>query len=90
MGSRTAAGGAAAAGSQGTAVRPEGLLGSHQVPESSGRACRACCTGRTGRGCSPWAAGSACAGNTERARLDRKHQARRVDLLLIKKRVECN
>lgn len=49
-GSRAAAEGVAG-GSQGRAVQQEGHLGSHPVPER--RACRACCTGRKHRGCSP-------------------------------------
>lgn len=62
-GSRAAAEGVAG-GSQGRAVRQEGLLGSRPVLEWPGRACRACwarwacCTGRKRMDCSPWASGS--------------------------------
>lgn len=54
----TAAGSRAAAeevagGRRGRAVQREGLLGSLPVPESPDRACRACCTGRNRRDCSP-------------------------------------
>lgn len=52
VGSRAAAEGVAG-GSQGRAVQPEGLLGSLPVLESPDRACRARCTGRKHRDCSP-------------------------------------
>lgn len=51
-GSRAAAEGVAG-GSHGRAVRQEGLLGSLPVLETPGRACRACCTGRKHKDCSP-------------------------------------
>lgn len=54
-GSRAAAEGVAG-GSQGRAVRQEGVLGSLPVLESAGIACRACwacCTGRKHKDCSP-------------------------------------
>lgn len=57
VGSRAAAG-EGAGGSQGTAVQREALLGSRLVLERSGRTCRACCTARKHRGCSPQASDS--------------------------------
>lgn len=42
-----------AEGSQGRAVRQEGLLGILPALESPGRACRACCTVHKHKGCNP-------------------------------------
>lgn len=52
VGSRAAAE-EGAGGSQGTAVQQEGRLGSHLVLEWADMTCRACCTARKHRGCSP-------------------------------------
>lgn len=52
VGSRAAAE-EGAGGSQGMAVQQEGLLGIHLVLEWPGTTCRACCTARKRRGCSP-------------------------------------
>lgn len=52
VGSRAAAEGVAG-GSQGRAVQQEGLRGSLPVLESPDMVCRACCTGRKDRDCSP-------------------------------------
>lgn len=51
VGSRAAEEGAG--GNQGTAVQQEALLGRHLVLERPGMTCRACCTARKHRDCSP-------------------------------------